>query len=428
MIKTEQNMTGNTNCFIMWRRASGRLLVALYAICSMCLAVSCTTQEPDFYAGSKFDLTVVAQYPSGFESEDPLNVKVEDVNLGYAYQKESSEEGIAVFTLPTGMYRISISGQSGDYIFNGTADKVELTSSKIMPVELKKSKSGTIVIKEIYCGGCKKTPAEGTYQADQYVILHNNDSKVQYLDSLCFGVISPANAIANNPWIEKDPVTGEIKYQDFIPVLQAVWRFPGSGSDYPLQPGEDAVLSITGAIDHSAQYPLSVNLNKAEYFVCYNSTYFTNTSYHPAPGNLIRNDHILEVVIKTGQANAYTMSVNSPGVLIFRSRGISIDDYVKRSEAIKQTPGDSHNPVVALPFDWVIDAVEVFNGSSTNNTKRFTSEIDAGSVTLSQTHLGHSLIRYVNTEATLSEGYEILVDTNNSTTDLYETTKQSLHE
>ena len=38
------------------------------------------------------------------------------------------------------------------------------------------------------------------------------------------------------------------------------------------------------------QYPviqgLSVNLNKPDYFVCYNSTYFNNTVYHPAPGNL----------------------------------------------------------------------------------------------------------------------------------------------
>lgn len=392
------------------------------------LFVSCTSQEPDFYENSKFQMTVVAQYPQGFESQGILTVKVEDVNLGYTYQKESDASGIVVFTLPTGMYRISISGKNDSYIFNGTLDKVELTSSKNLSVPLKKSKAGSIVIKEIYCGGCKKTPAEGTYQADQYVILHNNDSKVQYLDSLCFGVISPANAIANNPWIEKDPVTGEIIYRDFIPVLQAVWKFPGSGTDYPLQPGEDAVISVTGAIDHSAQYPQSVNLNKAGYFVCYNTTYFTNTTYHPAPGNLIRNDHILEVVIKTGQANAYTMSVNSPGVVIFKSRGVAIDDYVRTADAIKQTPGDTHNPVVALPFDWVIDAVEVFSGTSTNNTKRFTSEIDAGSVTLSQPHLAHSLMRYVDTEASASEGYEILVDTNNSSSDLYETSIQSLHE
>ena len=43
-------------------------------------------------------------------------------------------------------------------------------------------------------------------------------------------------------------------------MIQAVWKFPGDGDDFPLQPGEDAVLVVNGAINHAAQYPLQALL------------------------------------------------------------------------------------------------------------------------------------------------------------------------
>ena len=58
-------------------------------------------------------------------------------------------------------------------------------------IALAMSKAGSIIVKEIYCGGCKKLPQEGDYQSDQYIILHNNHYDVQYLDSLCLGTLSP---------------------------------------------------------------------------------------------------------------------------------------------------------------------------------------------------------------------------------------------
>ena len=284
------------------------------------------------------------------------------------------------------------------------------------------SKAGSVVIKEIYCGGCKKYPQEGDYQADQYIILHNNDYKVQYLDGICFGTLSPYNATGSNPWIDESGLP------DFIPVIQAVWQFPGDGDDFPLQPGEDAVMCLRGAIDHTVQYPLSVNLNKPDYFVCYNPTYFTNTAYHPAPGNLISQDRYLDVVIKTGQANAYTMSNSSPAVVIFRAEGMTIQEHVLNPDNVIQVPSSNVDRVVKVPFDWVLDAVEVFDGRSAANQKRLISSLDAGYITLTDVFLGHTLMRSVDEAATAVAGYEILADTNNSLNDFYESEKQSLYE
>jgi hypothetical protein len=399
-------------------------------ILTIVLAASCAGIK-DPYEGSLHLLSVTAQYPSGYEGFDleGSEALVEEINTGSRYTSLTDASGSFAMTLPDGIYRVNISGRSGSDVFNGAADKVVLSGADLnLKLPLSYSKAGSIVIKEIYCGGCKKLPQEGDYQGDQYFILHNNDYNVQYLDSLCFGTLSPNNATASNPWVSKDPATGESIFPDFLPIIQAVWQFPGDGDDFPLQPGEDAVICLRGAIDHSLQYPLSVNLNKPDYFVCYNLTYFWNTQYHPAPGNLISEDRIIDVVIKTGQANAYTFSLSSPTLVLWKAKGMTIQEFVSIQDNITPVPGSSIDNVVKVPYEWVYDAVEVFDARSANNSKRLAPSADAGYALQTDVFLGHSLIRHVDKEASAASGYEVLTDTNNSLNDFYESEKQSLHE
>ncbi len=383
----------------------------------------------DPYQATLNVLEVTADWPSEGLDRGGAEVVVEEINTGTRYSSLTDESGKARFSVPNGLYRINLSGHSEDKVFNAAADKVVVSGSdQILTLALAISKAGTIVVKEIYCGGCKRLPQEGNYQYDKYFILHNNDYKVQYLDGLCFGTLSPNNSNASNPWLTTDAGTGLSVLPDFLPLIQAVWKFPGDGDDFPLQPGEDAVVCLNGAIDHAAQFPLSVNLNKPEYFVCYNTTYFPNTSYHPAPGNMISTDRYIDVVVKTGKANAYTFSVNSPTLVLFRPADITIEEYVRLADSIIPVPGSSVDNVVKVPFEWVIDAVEVFNGTSTSNTKRLMPSLDAGYVTLSDTYLGHTLMRKTDEAQSASSGYEVLADTNNSLNDFYERETQSLHE
>jgi len=406
-------------------RYSRNILLSLFILSG------CTSFDSvDPYEKTLCDLYVRAEYPADYRGfvREGVKVVAEEINLSYKYYVVTDADGVAHFTIPKGLYRVNISDMYESDIFNGTSDRVHVSGESEIRLSLIHSRAGSIVIREIYSGGCKRLPQEGNYVADQYIILHNNDFRVQYLDSLCLGTLSPFNSNSNNVWISKDPVSGETLFQNFVPVVQCVWQFHGSGHDFPLQPGEDAVIAMRGAIDHTVQYPLSVNLNKPGYFVCYNNTYFTNTAYHPTPGNNISSDHILDVVIKTGQANAYTLSNSSPAVVIFRSQGITIQDYVRLSDSVKPTPGDSHNPIVAVPQEWVVDAVEVFNGTTSANTKRLSPSLDAGYVILTDTYLGHTVCRRTDEVMTESAGYEVLMDTNNSSADMYERQIQSLHE
>lgn len=402
----------------------------IYIALILSLAVSCLElRESDPYKGSLNRFTVVTEWPEGDFDREGVDIRVENINLPAEYASVTDAQGKAEFDLPDGLYRININGRSGKNILNGASDRVAVSGGDVtLKVPVNVSRPGSIVFKEIYCGGCKRLPLEGDYQTDKYVILHNNDYQVQYLDGLCFGTLSPYNAIANNPWVSNDPVTGGTVFPDFIPVIQAVWKFPGDGDDFPLQPGEDAVLVVNGAINHAAQYPLSVDLNRPDCFVCYNATSFNNTSYHPVPGDKVSMDRYMKLVVKTGISNAFIISNNSPAVIIFRPEGTTIEEHVLAAGAIVQVPGSKVDNVVKIPQDWVVDAVEVFDGRSSTNSKRLSPAMDAGYVTLSDSFQGHTLMRDTDDEATELAGYEILKDTNNSLNDFYERQIQSLHE
>ena len=391
-----------------------------------CLRVS----DVNPYQDSLNVLTIKPLYPEEMspESRVGIGIVITDRNRGGSYSLLTGQDGNAKAKLPDGTYRIVLSARVDGKVYNGASDKVILSGGdREVSLQVVGSVSGDIVIKEMYFGGCQKYPEQGNYQIDKYMILHNNSAQTQYLDSLCFGTLDPYNSVSNNPWIITDPDTGEVVFRDFVPIVQALWQFPGDGDDFPLAPGEDAVLCLYGAIDHRAQYPESVNLNKPDYFVCYNTNYFSNTAWHPAPGSNIQTSRILDCVIKTGIANAYTMSATSPAVVIFKApSGTTIQDFIADPDNIVQKPGSTVDKVVAVPCGWIMDGVEVFNGNGSK--KRLRPDIDAGSVQFSEAFQGHAVVRNVDREASEALGYEVLADTNNSSNDFVEIEKHTLNE
>lgn len=396
--------------------------------------VGCSSLSESVYTEALLRLEVEVVYPEGFDQyrREGVQVVAEEITSLNRYSSLTDQSGRVSFELIRGFYRIMVADNAGEAIFNGMTDKVQLTDADgSVTVPLSYSKPGTIIIKEIYSGGCSKAPEQGTYQSDRYFILHNNSSQVQYLDGLCVGTLEPYNAssTSGNVWTDVDPQTGATIFREYAPIVECVWRFPGSGEEFPLQAGEDVVVVVNGAIDHTQQYPLSVNLNSEEYFVCYNPTLYPNVSYHPVPGDKISSDRYMECAIKVGKANGYILSLNSPTLVIFRSpEDVDIDAYFDNlTESTVTKPGSSEI-CVKIPWEWIIDGVEVYNGESTKNEKRMHDSVDAGFVYLSTTFQGHTLHRKLDEKSSEAAGIEIYCDTNNSSHDFYERDQQSLKE
>ena len=388
---------------------------------SVLAAVSCLRlDQANPYEADLQELSVRLLMPEGYDGADLSGVPVTltDINSDAGYEALSDASGTARLSLPGGIYRATVGSLIADERFNASKGGIILGGAPLsVDLQLRKSASGDILIKEIYCGGCMKLPEEGAYHTDSYIILHNNADHTVWLDSLCFGTLDPYNSNSAAVWDEDI---------EFSPVIQAVWQFPGEGKTYPLAPGEDAIVAVYGAIDHSAHYPLSVNLNRSDVFTCYSPTYFPNATYHPAPGDKVSRDRFMNVVIKTGKSNAYTFSISSPALIIFRAQGQTIQEFVSGSDNVINKPGSSYDRIVCVPNEWVIDGVEVFNGQSSTNNKRIGAAIDASYITLSNVYEGKTLMRRVNESRTKQLGFEVLVDTNNSGYDFYERETQSL--
>jgi len=132
-------------------------------------------------------------------------------------------------------------------------------------------------------------------------------------------------------------------------------------------------------------------------------------------------------VVNMGKGTAYAFSVSSPTLVIFKAEGMTIHEHIA-NVGITPVPGSNVDNVVKIPFEWVMDAVEVFDARSANNQKRLPPVMDAGYSLQTDVYLGRSHMRKVNEAMTMVKGYEVLTDTNNSLNDFYETEKQSLHE
>ena len=86
------------------------------ALFILLLAVACRPlAEGDPYSDTLCTLTVYAQYPSGYtdRARAGVPVRIEEINLGSSYEALTDYSGIAVFTVPTGLYRVSVSDMVG---------------------------------------------------------------------------------------------------------------------------------------------------------------------------------------------------------------------------------------------------------------------------------------------------------------------------
>ena len=392
--------------------------------------------ENPYKTGSR-KLNINLIYPEGFEDEVKAGAEVTVLNPsnGASYNLVTDNQGKVSIELQYGFYRVSVTDKgtpvSGAIpIFNRSVDQIRLIDTLkgdlTLNIELILSYAGQLIIKEIYYRGCTG-PDQKTFQYDKYLAIYNNSDDVAYLDSVCFGTVEPYNA-PTSPTAWSYIKDGQRVIMDTIPIIEAVWQFPGTGKSYPLQPGEQAVVAISAAVNHTILRPQSVNLDVPGYWVCYNQRY-TNANYHPSPGpNLV--GRWLDLLWKGGTANAYPFSVSSPATVIFRIPEIGAQAYVNDPANRSRKPGTtSATEYIMIPSAWVLDGVESFDVTTKN--KRLPASIDASYALMESAdgYQGKTIHRKIDPIATAIAGGRIVyMDTNNSLNDFYVRESQSIKE
>ena len=350
--------------------------------------------------------------PEGFENTSPegIDVKLYSTTSGLTYTSKCDASGIATFNVEYGFYEAVAQhrerGENTIDIFNGRMERIVLSErtkdGDTYTINLTHAKLQQLIIKEIYYAACKKDDGKN-YGKDAYMSIYNNSDEIAYLDSLCIGTVNPVTSSSPSNFTKPD---GSL--WDEIPLFMMAWQFPGTGTDYPLQPGEETIIALN-AINHVDIASQSVDLSKADF--AFWDPLLTGASV-PAPGV-----EPLKMLWRNS-GTAFTISLTGPAMVIFK-----IPTTVAESaQAYAEDPGnlqlDPVKPNASQKFlmihkDWVIDGVECVTSASKAN-KRIPNNIDAGFTYIPTSYLGNSVCRKVDE---VVDGRTIYMDSNNSSED-----------
>ncbi|MDR2413939.1 MAG: DUF4876 domain-containing protein [Odoribacteraceae bacterium] len=371
--------------------------------CALALTWACNDDEIEEYKTYPFSVQLV--YPAGSDYSARAGVEVHLLNTvsGVAFDTVTNDAGRADFIVPAGVYELSATdvrseGGVAD-IFNGVKSNITVTdtwdASTPVQLTLTVSRAGQVLVKELYIGGCQKDDGSGVFQMDKYVILYNNSGYTASIDSLAFGMIYPYNATGGDAYYDE---SGGLSYENagWVPAGSGFWYFTSSVT---LEPGEQVVVAINGAIDNTATYSNSVNLANDKYYCMYDIVNFPNTTYYPAPSAVIPTSHYL-LSYRFASGNAWVLSTSCPAFIIFTPKETSLNIFSNNPETSDPTSGTVLTRKM-LPTSWIVDGVDVFRHGAANNFKRAPAVVDAGYVD----HIigaGYSIYRNVDAAATLA--------------------------
>jgi len=129
--------------------------------------------------------------------------------------------------------------------------ELNASSGQVIMVDMEVAVGNSpLIISEIYACGPQ---GSGLYYHDKYVEVFNNSDSILYLDRVMIAVVYSSSVYGLN-------------YRDDPEYIHSknIWMFPGTGNDYPIQPGQ-FVLCSEDAIDHRINAPNSVDQSHADF-------------------------------------------------------------------------------------------------------------------------------------------------------------------
>lgn len=338
-----------------------------------------------------------------------MTIKMDNYTEGLHYEQTFSGGKVTMTGIVPGIYTIIVTGrgESSDgeeFLVAGSAVNQPLIGNAPLDMKLIKGEvNGKLVFSEIYyCGS--KPPTGFSYFRDQFYEIANNTDQVQYLDGLHFAHLETIDFDKNRPvWPSEDG--------DKYIYVERVWKVGGKGTDYPLQPGESAVIAQFAANHKLTIYnPNSpVDCSVAEFEFNMNNVNFPD---QPA----VDMEHVFYDGNSTMTGMQYLTSVFGTGLVIFRiPQDQTWDPVNDKSLQAKNGANPYGSTQAKVPVAWVVDAVENIRNATYVDAKNIPAVLDAGFATMGGIYLGKGITRKV--AGTGPNGAVYYQDTNNTTDD-----------
>lgn len=388
--------------------------IKIYLLALTTLIVAGCTEAFDNLSNAKEIENISVNINVAMSIDDLLNSKLTlqltnyDENLVYTFPVDGNS--VQATGIIPGIYTISVTGKGMsdvgfEYVLNGNlVNQAVLKNGENFNITVLGVKKSSLIFKELYFAG-----VPSYYFRDQCYELYNNSSSTIYLDGIYIANLHPTTATTSLPTWEDEP--------DKFVYGARVWKFPGNGTDYPLQPGESVVLA-QHAINHKAVNEKSpVDLSIAEF-----EFYMGSTVYADQPA--INMDHVFyQGKSGTGSIQMWLVSVFGGAYVIFSVPDDVTWDPVNDPQWSAVPVGTtSKTPYAKIPVEYVLDAVELGNNESMVNAKRIPGVLDAGMSWVGTIYCGLGVCRHFEMDEegnpkTMEDGSYIYMDTNNSTDD-----------
>lgn len=346
-----------------------------------------------------------------------LTLKFDNYDEALHYEKTVSNEPTDMEGILPGIYTVNVTGTATDdkgneYYLNGsTVNQGIFKEGHSLRLTVKGQKISPLVFKEIYYA-CSRTPLNKAYIYDQFYEVYNNSSSTLYLDGIHFANLYPDKSSTNLPlWPEADG-------DDYV-YAQRVWKFPGSGTDYPLEPGESCVIAQF-AVNHQLEIynPASPMDNSTADF----EFYMDNANYANAPA--LDMQHVFyNGKAEKGTLKQYLTTVFGGAYIAFRvEEGETWDPVNDPAMQTRDLSTTKATLYAKVPIRYVLDAVEAIDNESKTSSKRLPGVLDAGITWVGATYNGLGISRKFSTDENGNplrrrNGAYIYQDTNNSTND-----------
>ena len=246
-----------------------------YLAAALCIALagaSCTKDPESDTSVKETEFTLALNMPISVENPSLKSAEAifTDTRTGLSTKANefegTPENGYSLTSrLKEGVYDMSLSGeitfmkdeatftakieaQRKNIAVSGATGKITVESS------ISTLKNDNFVIEEIFFTGTVK-PDNSPYYGDQYMKITNNSDKTLYAD----GLVILQSAFLT---VDKYNYTPDIMSTHFS--INSGVIFPGSGTDYPVKPGESVIFADT-AIDHTKSNSNSMDLSAATF-------------------------------------------------------------------------------------------------------------------------------------------------------------------
>ena len=351
-----------------------RILFLSSLLCAaLCLTTSCEDDE----VAKKYEVTVTVTADGAdiLELKD-YSLKCLNASGNEMAPLDTENPYVVTYKLIAGAYTLSGFASNDEFNFIGESKFNVANEDQRISLVLKptaKVNSG-IIFKEVYFHG-----VPSYYFKDGFYELVNNSDEVQYLDGIIFSQIARGYGATGSPWMDS---IGN-KPHDFYPLDSYVFQFPGSGQEYPVQPGQSIVIA-TQAYNHgtstdSTKMARTLSDSDKPSPAGDLSTADWELNIPSKPTNYENPDvPSLDIIWTNGQTIVFMVPVFGGPIALAKlpEQYANADAFVNDSTNYHSYAGGK--PTLCIPTNCIIDAIDIQRSGESQIVKVFWPTEDAG--------------------------------------------------